>query len=289
MDNKDIRSFVECYEARSINKAAKALFITPQGLGKILDRLEREMQIELFERTKQGLIPTEAGVFFYEKSQMLLAIGQELEQGLEALRNQNNVFHVGYSCGLLRLLPMHKIEKYQNLLGDTELVLEEASNPDVKKKLVEGQFDVALCIGRVAAASIVEQEISRKSMCAVVPKGHKFYDRKSLTIKDLKKEQIISLNEKYQSYTNLINTCEREGFFPNLRIKTMEASMIYEFVAQGLGVGIDVDIHKKGVLAKDIKLIPIEDGIDWTVYAVYQKERENDKRVQYFLDTLLGK
>jgi len=138
MDNKDIRSFVECYEARSINKAAKALFITPQGLGKILDRLEREMQIELFERTKQGLIPTEAGVFFYEKSQMLLAIGQELEQGLEALRNQNNVFHVGYSCGLLRLLPMHKIEKYQNLLGDTELVLEEASNPDVKKKLVEG-------------------------------------------------------------------------------------------------------------------------------------------------------
>jgi DNA-binding transcriptional LysR family regulator len=212
MDNKDIRSFVECYEARSINKAAKALFITPQGLGKILDRLEREMQIELFERTKQGLIPTEAGVFFYEKSQMLLAIGQELEQGLEALRNQNNVFHVGYSCGLLRLLPMHKIEKYQNLLGDTELVLEEASNPDVKKKLVEGQFDVALCIGRVAAASIVEQEISRKSMCAVVPKGHKFYDRKSLTIKDLKKEQIISLNEKYQSYTNLINTCEREGF-----------------------------------------------------------------------------
>ena len=74
---------MECYETRSINKAAKSLFISPQGLGKLLDRLEQELRIQLFERTKQGLIPTEAGVFFYEKSQKLIEDTQELEQGLE--------------------------------------------------------------------------------------------------------------------------------------------------------------------------------------------------------------
>ena len=62
MDTKDIRSFMECFETRSINKAAKSLYITPQGLGKILDRLEQEIKMPLFERTAKGLIPTEAGV-----------------------------------------------------------------------------------------------------------------------------------------------------------------------------------------------------------------------------------
>ncbi|MCR5544994.1 MAG: LysR family transcriptional regulator, partial [Lachnospiraceae bacterium] len=65
MEIKDSNSIMECYETRSIIKAAKSLYITPQGLGKILDRLEQEAKVKLFERTKQGLIPTEAGVFFY--------------------------------------------------------------------------------------------------------------------------------------------------------------------------------------------------------------------------------
>ncbi len=288
MEIKDIRSFTECYETRSINKAAKALFITPQGLGKILDRLEHELQIKLFDRTKQGLVPTEAGVFFYEKSLKLLADTQELEQGLEAIRKKTNVFNVGYSCGLIRLLPMKKIEQFQSGLRNTELNLEEGSNLDIKSKLINGQFDVALVIGRVAAAGFVEKEIASKSMCAVVPKGHPFYERESLRIVDLQDQQLISLNEKYQSYSNLLNSCEREGFYPDVRIKTMEAAMIYEFVNEGLGIGIDVDIHNRESIYTDIRLVPIEDGISWNVYLAYSNEKTKDRSIQQFLDVLIG-
>lgn len=129
--------------------------------------------------------------------------------------------------------------------GKFILVLEEGSNPDIKEKLINGQVDVALVIGRVAATGFIEEEIDSKSMCAVVPKGHSFFERESLKIADLKGQPLISLNEKYQSYANLLDSCEREGFYPDVRIKTMEAAMIYEFVREGLGIGIDVDIHNK--------------------------------------------
>jgi len=150
MDIKDIRFYMECYEARSINKAAKSLFITPQGLGKALDRIETELQVKLF-------------------------------------------------------------------------------------------------------------------------------NRKSLKIADLKDEQLISLNEKYQAYDNLINSCEREGFFPHIRIKTMEAAMIYEFVREGIGIGIDVDIHNREGLFENVALIPIKDAIPWSVYLVYKSEKRKDE------------
>lgn len=285
MDIKDIRSFMECYETRSINKAAKSLYISPQGLGKILDRLEQELHVQFFDRTKQGLVPTEAGVLFYEKSQKILADAQELEQGLEVIRSKKQAFRIGYSCGLVRMLPMQKMEAFQDSLSDVEVSWEEASNQDVKTKLVKGELDVALVIGRIAASDFVEQEIDSKSMCAVVPKGHPFYEKESISIKDLKSEQLISLNEKYQSYSNLISACEREGFFPNIRVKTMEAAMIYEFVAEGLGIGIDVDIHKS--LSSGVKLIPISDGVPWAVYVAYSKETKQNPIVKHFLETFI--
>ncbi len=282
MEIKDINSFMECYETRSINKAAKSLYITPQGLGKILDRLEQEAKVKLFERSKQGLIPTEAGVFFYEKSQKLLECSRELDQGLEAIRNKRDSFRLGYSCGLIRMIPVHEFEKLSEKVDNLKILMEEASNQDVKNRLLKGEFDAALVIGRVAAGDFVEREVAKKSMCVVVPEGHRLYERESIKISDLEKEQLITLNEKYQSYINLVSSCEREGFYPNIRVKTMEASMIYEFVVDGLGIGIDVDIHRKKTVPESVKMIPIEDGIPWSVFFVYPKDGRNSDVIQLF-------
>jgi len=289
MDIKDIRYYMECYESRSINKAAKSLFITPQGLGKALDRLEQEVQIKLFDRTKQGLIPTEAGVFFYKKSHGILESTRELEEGLEEIKSQKKLFKFGYSCGLIRMLSLKVIDKIQEDLENVELSIEESSNLDVKLKLAKNQIDLGLVIGRVAADDLIEKELETKTMCAVVPKNHKFFNRESLQIKDLKDEQLISLNEKYQAYSNLLNSCEREGFFPHIRIKTMEAAMIYEFVKEGVGIGIDVDIHNKVSYKEDLKLIPITDAIAWTVYLVYKKDKKKDECLVRIEKELIGR
>ena len=286
MDIKDFHAIIECYETRSINKAAKTLYITPQGLGKLLDRVEHELQVKLFERTKQGLIPTESGTFFYEKSLGIISKAHELEAGLEVIKNKSKVFKVGYSCGLIRMLPLVKVEQFQEKLSNTKLVLEEGPNDEIKNALIMGKLDIALVIGRIAGSDFVEEELASKTMCAVVPKNHPLYSRSSIKIADLKAEQLICLNEKYQSYGNLVSSCEREGFYPNIRIKTMEASMIYEFVAEGLGLGIDVDIHNKKSISSDINLIPIEDAINWNVYVAYEKSKADDKDVKAFWDMI---
>ena len=49
MDTKDLRCFRLVYEERSINQAARHLFITPQGLSRIISRLEEELHTLLFE------------------------------------------------------------------------------------------------------------------------------------------------------------------------------------------------------------------------------------------------
>ena len=86
MDTKDIRGFMRSFELGSINKAAADLFITPQGLGKEISRLESEVGAQLFMRTPAGLVPTEAGLFLYKKSIDLMNRIQDITQGIRRLQ-----------------------------------------------------------------------------------------------------------------------------------------------------------------------------------------------------------
>lgn len=54
MDTKDLRCFRQVYEDRSINQAAKQLFITPQGLSRIITKLEGELQAPLLKEHQQA-------------------------------------------------------------------------------------------------------------------------------------------------------------------------------------------------------------------------------------------
>ena len=63
MNTKDLKCFQAVYEEKSVSRAARRLFITPQGLSKIIRQLEEELQASLFVRTARGMEATESGKF----------------------------------------------------------------------------------------------------------------------------------------------------------------------------------------------------------------------------------
>ena len=46
-------------EEQSINKAAGKLFITQQGLSRVIANLEKNLNVKLLERNARGVFPTE--------------------------------------------------------------------------------------------------------------------------------------------------------------------------------------------------------------------------------------
>ena len=65
--------------------------------------------------------------------------------------------------------------------------------------------------------------------------------------------------------------------------------MIYEFVENGLGIGIDVNIHKGGNINKDIKLIPIVDAIPWAIYVAFNKKNKDSAIIKEFIKKIIKK
>ena len=273
MDTKDLRCFRLVYEERSINQAARHLFITPQGLSRIISRLEEELHTLLFERTSSGMIPTKTGDYFYEQSQKILYRLEDLKVTIQQIDKDGRPFRIGFACGVLNILPLQKLNQLSQEFPDLSIQWEELINKEVLEKVVNGSLDAGFVIGTIPQIDLFSVPVFSCHMIALVYPGHPFYERDSLSIEDLKEQPLITLNQKYDSYHNLIQRCSDFGFSPAIAISTMESPLIYRFCREKSGIGIDADIHQSDHLLGDLHAIPLRDAIPWKVSMIC---REND-------------
>lgn len=284
MDTKDIHYFVRCYEEKSINQAAKQLFITPQGLSKVIQNLEDEFHTKLFDRTSKGIRPTNSGDFFYQHCTELLNRFEEIKTGMERLQERGKKLKIGFSCGVLQVLPFDQIEAFKKQHPELSILWEEAANEDVKTKIQKGGLDLAFIIGHSSAPDLVEEELFSTTMYAVVYDGHPLFHKDRLSIADLKQEPLITLNDRYQCYYSLIQRCGDFGFTPNIVIKTVESSLIYRLCEAKTGIGIDVNIHRLRENDTILRYIEIEDAIPWKIHMVSHKDNQTQDRLSYVLE-----
>ncbi|MEY8353344.1 LysR family transcriptional regulator [Lachnospiraceae bacterium 54-53] len=112
MNTKDLKSFRAVYEEPSINQAAKKLFITPQGLSRNIRALETELYTVLFERTRQGVKPTESACLLYGRAEGLVRQLKAVENGNRQLKNKGIVLRIGCACGVFNVLPFRLVQRF---------------------------------------------------------------------------------------------------------------------------------------------------------------------------------
>lgn len=277
MDTREIRCFRLVYEECSINKAASQIFITPQGLSRIIAKLENELQTKLFTRAANGTFPTASGHYFYAQSQELLYYLEDLKQKMQQMNHRQRTIHIGFACGSLNVLPLDQISHLTDYFPGLELQWDELENQEVAEKLLDGTMDAGFMIGACSHTELASTTIYTGKMNAIIYQGHPYYEKDMLSIQDLQEQSLISMNQKYSSYHNLIQRCSDFGFTPNIVLCTMENSLIYRFCQEKIGIGIDADIHPEEELPAGLRKIELYDAIPWKINLICHKNTVNDK------------
>lgn len=272
MDTRDIRCFRLVYEAGSINKAAGQLFITPQGLSRIIRNLESELQVELFARAANGTTPTDAGHYFYAQSEELLYRLEEIRQKVQRMGQKRRIFRIGFACGTLNVFRLEQLSELKAYDRELQFQWDELENQEVMEKLLHGALDAGFLIGAASHADLASRTVYHGKMNAVVYSGHPYYDRETLSVRDLREQPLISMNQKYASYHNLIQRCSDFGFVPNIVISTMESQLIYRFCQEKAGIGIDADIHEESELPEGLRKIELCDAIPWKISLICRRD-----------------
>ena len=144
MDINDLRYIVEVNRASSISKAASRLFISQPNLSKAITNLEKEVGIEIFKRTPQGVITTDEGKNFINYAVTLLSQFDEFESMFKSDQKNQIKFSISMpratyiSVALANFI--NKIDEHI----DISINIRETNSIDTIQNVFKGESEIGI-------------------------------------------------------------------------------------------------------------------------------------------------
>lgn len=289
MELKSISYYIKLYERKNLRQAASELYISPQGLSKVLQNLERELDTLLFERTQAGLIPTKAGDSFYRDALKLETMYHQTQLNIQTLGSQRKSLEFVCSYGVMNALPYERYEKFQKEHPEYEIRWREFPDHHAFKLLKEDKY----AFGMIVASTDQKEDsfektfLFQKKPVLLVYEGHRLYENKSIAYADLNGESLIMEGNDFWINEEFRKKCLEHNVYPNINIETGDISFCHKLCGMKQGLGISVDFVAEFLQKPGLRMIPFEDEkFCWPVYLMKNKNRnlsEAGKEFYYFL------
>ncbi|WFB82033.1 MULTISPECIES: LysR family transcriptional regulator [Streptomyces] len=195
MEVRHLRYALALAEHGHFGRAARAVGIAQPPLSKQIADLEREVGARLFDRTRQGVLPTAAGRAFLARARTALdeIAGAALDAG-RAARGETGRLRLGFiASALLDPLPT-VLHRFGRERPDVRLELHEMGTSRSTAALVAGELDVAVTLGRprgAGAEHLVSVPIGHDHLVAVVSTAHPYAGQPSVNVGQLRRQPLI--------------------------------------------------------------------------------------------------
>ena len=274
MKLEDIHAFLIIYESKSINSAAQELFISPQGLSKLVKRLENELGTVLFLRNSRGLYPTmDADAFYIE----IRPLAKRLEKIIKSFKNKqaNEVLRVIHTLGYFQFLSLDLISSFKNSYPNINLIIEERTDYDVQKRILDKQFDLGIMAGPIEHPQLSSSFLCSLEHVLILNDDDPLAQKNYLSFRDLDGRRLALLSHQCNARTDFMNRLEQAGAIPDEIFESDLLDILHLRASQNGCVGQSIRPFADNYmnLYKNTVLRPFEDRTFlWTTYFVWRKD-----------------
>jgi LysR family hydrogen peroxide-inducible transcriptional activator len=193
---------------RSFVSAAEKCFVTQPTLSMQVQKLEEFLNVKIFDRSKQPIIPTEIGSQIIAQARIVL---QENKKIKELISSQQQDIIGELKIGIIPtiapyLLPeviAAMLEKYPDL----KLLIWEYTTEDIIHHLKTGVIDCGILATPLVDDNINEMPLYYENFVGYISKNSKLYKKKAIDADDLADENIWLLNEGHCMRSQVLNIC----------------------------------------------------------------------------------
>lgn len=276
MDLTRLTYFTTAAECGSFSETARLLYTSQPNISKQISALEQELGAKLFLRENRSVRLTRAGEYLYEQTKDLPFRFRQIAETTRALgRGDAGELTIGVLSG--QRLDRGIIQRFQaftQLYPEHEFTLERAGFSELQKALDTLRFDLIITL----SFDIQPREDLRIRSIRKKQKPAIFVSRMSplAELDDFSKAPyvVISPKESYGGYEQLLRSCRRRGFEPNIvRLADSLDSLLF-YVETGVGIAV-LDRNTRLETDQDIRVIPIEDADTPDIVAVWSARNTN--------------
>jgi LysR family transcriptional regulator, hydrogen peroxide-inducible genes activator len=239
MTLNELRYIVAVAQERNFGRAAQRCFISQPALSVAIQKLEEELQTQLFERGKNEITVTPVGERIVEQAHKVLEEAARIRDIAQAGRNQlAGVFRLGAIYTVAPYLLPDLVPALNARAPDMPLEIEENVTEQLEAALKTGRIDAAIIALPFQPPGIATEFLYEEPFQVVVPQSHPWAKRKTIDPSELAGEHAILLNVGHCFRDQILESCPElnRGDAPVTRSNSLET--IRNMVASGLGVSV---------------------------------------------------
>jgi LysR family hydrogen peroxide-inducible transcriptional activator len=176
-----------------------------------VQKLEDELGVKLFDRSKQPITPTEIGIEILEQSRNILKESYKLK---ELISNQKSIVSGELRIGIIPTMAPYLMPKvisaFMVKYPDVQLVIWEYMTDQIIHELKNGLLDCGILSTPLEDKSLQESPLFYESFVAYLSKSSPLINKKNLQASDINLDDLWLLNEGHCMRNQILNICKRK-------------------------------------------------------------------------------
>lgn len=243
-------------EHQNFTRAAEKVFVTQPTLSMQIQKLEEELGILIFDRSKKPIELTDTGRKIVEQARNIVNESDRIKDIVDQEK--------GYIGGLFRLgviptvmptlLPMflnNFIKKYPKV----RLKIEELNTDAMLERLREGHLDAGIAATPLEEESIRERVLYYEPFVGYIPQGHRLHKKERIETSDLDVDDILLLEDGHCFKDGILNICKTNKSAEEDRFQLESGSFetMIKLANEGLGMTLLPFLHTLDINEKEQK------------------------------------
>ncbi len=241
-------------EHKNFTQAAEKCFVTQPTLSMQIQKVEEELAILIFDRSKKPIQLTDIGQKIVNQAKNIV---NEADRIQDIVEQQKGFIGGEFRLGIIptvmpTLLPMflnNFIKKYPKV----RLIIEELNTEEIITKLHNGHLDAAIAASPLLEPKIKEIVLYYEPFVAYIPENHKLYTHKEIEIKDLNLDEILLLQDGHCFRDGILNLCKSGAYnqLNHFKIESGSFETLVKLADEGLGITLLPYLHTLDLKEKD--------------------------------------
>jgi len=233
-------------EYQNFTLAAEKCFVTQPTLSMQIQKVEEELSILIFDRTKKPIQLTDIGQKIVNQAKNIV---NEADRIQDIVEQQKGFIGGEFRLGIIptimpTLLPMflnNFIKKYPKV----KLIIEELNTNEIIAKLNTGHLDAAIAATPLMEEKIKEVVLYFEPFVAYIPENHEYYSKKEIEVQDLNLNEILLLQDGHCFRDGILNLCKNneKSEINHFRIESGSFETLIKLVDEGLGITLLPYLH----------------------------------------------
>lgn len=238
MNLSDLRYLVALADHRHFGRAAEASFVSQPTLSTQLKKLERELGVELIERSPRHVMLTPVGELVVERARLVLREADGIREVARRARDpESATLRLGIFPTLGPYLLPHVVPVVRAQLPHLELLLTEEKTETVIRRLRDGSLDVGILALPVNDDQLQQEPLFDEEFVLAVPHGHALADDTAgIDLSVLSGEHLLLLEDGHCLRDQALAVCQLSGAAERSGFRATSLETLRQMVSAGVGI-----------------------------------------------------